>query len=198
MPVVKTLKSPFARPASGRRKSQEATSSTPTQQPAGAVLNLNQLQGGPGESVSDERMFNAADKMALAMVEWLEGYDKKELAPSQLKMVMDAFSTVTQWLSRRQKLRPPEDASGTEGVDMLREMMNDPEKIVDRMHADPRFRAALKKHGFLGPPVKKPKGGRPSKEEAADKDAYEKRMAILNPSEAADDSQLARMIGKVK
>lgn len=91
------------------------------------------------------------------------------------------------------KLKPVTEEEDDGGVAALRDAMTDPAKVVERLHANPKFKQALKDRGWLPPPSKVPH--RPTKEQQADRAAYEERQAEIAGDEPADDSELQRLLG---
>lgn len=89
----------------------------------------------------------------------------------------------------------PEDEDEDAGVDILREAMTDPAKVVSRLQANPKFIAALKAKGWLPPPDKP--HHRPTKDQVAQRAEYAARQKDLGDEYGADDddSELKSLLG---
>lgn len=72
-----------------------------------------------------------------------------------IRFQMDAFKTCQEWLVKRKKLKPEEGGSEGEGVTLLRELMNSPEKLSQHLEG----------MGFVKAPPKRTRAGRPPKAE---------------------------------
>lgn len=111
---------------------------------------------------------------------------------ADMKLLMNIFEMCNGWLVKREKLKPEDPADEGAGVDVLRQMLEDPGAVVDRLHANPKFRQALKAKGWLPPPARPPH--RPTREQQEERTAYEERQREMGPAADADDSELAAML----
>ena len=68
---------------------------------------------------------------------------------------MNAFKMAQDWLVKRRKLKPDEGDAEGEGVTLLRELMNSPEKLSQHLEG----------MGFVKAPPKRTRAGRPPKAE---------------------------------
>lgn len=110
-----------------------------------------------------------------------------------LKEQLAIFATAEGWLSRRERYKPKEETEDDAGIRLLREMMADPAKVVDRLHANPTFREALAAKGWLEPPAR-PRH-RPSKKAVAHRKAYDERVTELtDQASGAEDGELRRRL----
>lgn len=103
----------------------------------------------------------------------------------------EMFMLAENWLIKSRKLWPPEtnEDEGV-GVTNLREWMNDPENIQ-------AMETMFKARGWLPPVPKKP--GRPTKAEAAARQAFKEQKQALKAAEfQEDDSTLQALLkGKI-
>lgn len=133
------------------------------------------------------------DRAAVTMIETLENTREVDgKAEVSLKERMATFEMAMGWLAKREKFKPKDDNDAA-GVDLLRDMLEDPEAVVARMRESPVFIAALKKLGWLPPPVKKP--GRPTLEEADYRTDFERETKVrggIAPPD--DDSELQKLL----
>lgn len=138
------------------------------------------------------RIHAALDRAALAMIEVLEDTSKDEQgrAKVSLRDRMAAMSQATDWLNRREKLGADGEKDDA-GIDALRDLMSDPESVVERLQVNPAFIAALRKRGWL-PPEPKLKG-RPTKPEAELR-AERGRRETMAKREVGDDSILQELL----
>lgn len=113
---------------------------------------------------------------------------------ADMRLLMNIFEMATSWLTKREKLKPEAPDDDAAGVGVLRQMLEDPAKVVERLHANPKFREALRFRGWLPPPDKKT--GRPSKADQAHREEYETR--VREEGHDREDGELARMLeGKI-
>lgn len=139
-------------------------------------------------------LFSATERLAIKLAARAEELMSQE-APD-MKLLMQVFEMCNGWLVKREKLKPDEPEDEGAGVDILRKMMEDPAAVVERLHANPKFRVALKSKGWLPPPSRTP--GRPTKDQQEERQAYEERVNEMGGHADSDDSQLAAMLkGKV-
>lgn len=115
-------------------------------------------------------------------------------APPSMKELMAALAMAQDFLVKLPKLRPDDDNQEDTGIDAMRQLLEDPVLVVGRLIVNPKFIAALKGHGWLPPPAKL--RGRPTKDEAIDREMYEIRQReTAEPDALGDDSELRRMLG---
>jgi hypothetical protein len=147
----------------------------------------------PGAAPDVEgKLFNATERVALRLMERSEELLKGE--NPDIKVLMQALSMGQDWLVRRSKLKPESTEAEDEAVSSLKAMLDDPAKVVERLHGVPAFQKAMRAKGWLPPPEKI--NHRPNKEQAAERAEYARRGRIEeNETPAAeDDSELQRML----
>jgi hypothetical protein len=99
------------------------------------------------------------------------------------------------WLKARERLKPKEDEEEGDSIMALRKRLKDPEDWVEEFENDPGFIHAMTIRGWLPPIAKKPRGGRPTAEEAKLKQKRQSReRALEGQAEQDDDSDLQRML----
>lgn len=111
---------------------------------------------------------------------------------ADIKLLMNILEMCTGFLAKREKYKPAEEEDDSAGVLLLKQMLDDPAQVVDRLHANPKFRNALKLKGWLPPPDKKT--GRPSRAEQAHREEYETR--VREEGHDREDGELAAALGR--
>lgn len=191
------MRSPLNLPLAEPLAEQPATKSVPTREPAAARPRLSLPDGAELQEQPDggyhQAMIEAMDKAASRMIAILNDTTKT----FDLKAQMEAFKMCQDWLVRRAKLKPPED-EGASGVDLLR-ARTDPVALIASFEDDERFAAEMQRRGWLSPPAKK--NGRPSRQEAQERAAYEARRRQIDgdppADDNADDSALRARLGRL-
>ena len=197
MSVGKTFKSVFG-PPSGE-VSPAPVDQVPLNPPGQVRLDASPQPG--VERPVDERpleiqLHEALDRSALSFLRILDEDDKLEVSRYDVNFRMKIFAQAQDWLAKRAKLKPADDVEDDAGVDLLREMVQDPESVVDRLQDNPKFIAALEMRGWLKEPEIRRGPGRPSKEEAARIARFkEAKRAKAEQVGKNDDSQLAALVG---
>lgn len=180
-------------PASAEEPSApQVIASAPSEEPAESP---SPPPPGP-ELPLQNRLFSATERLAVALVERAEEEMLAKPAPGKeppsLKELMAALAMAQDFLVKLPKLRPEDEEKDGAGVDALRQMMADPVLVVERLQANPKFITALKARGWLPPPVRP--AHRPTKEQAADREAYAQRQRETAEDADEDDSELQNML----
>lgn len=141
---------------------------------------------------NEQRLLDALDNQAVRFIEMLEDTSQGEGGKPlyDLKTKMQVFQLGKEWLQARRKLNPESDTEDQSGIAALQKMVN-----------DPAGRKAMQDAGIMMMPVKKPRGGRPTKAEAEQKALVKSQMDAMeeakeNHGRLQDDSGLRAMIGK--
>lgn len=135
-------------------------------------------------------LYSTTERLAIALVERAEK-DLNTAADGKgpsVRELQQAVEFAMGLLVKLPKLKP-EDEDEDAGVDILREAMTDPAKVVSRLQANPKFIAALKAKGWLPPPDKP--HHRPTKEQLAQRAEYAARQNDLGDEDGADDDDSA-------
>ncbi len=133
------------------------------------------------------------DATATEMLVVLQNDEIKDGKPViDLKTKMAVFEMASGWLTKREKMRPKADAED-DGIALMRRMLEDPAKVVERLFGNAQFREALQARGWLPPAPKPPH--RPSKAQAKQREDYAERKDELSGQVKADDSELQKMLG---
>lgn len=146
----------------------------------------------------EQQLYDAMDKAASHLIQVLEDdstttVDGKVVPNVDLKTKMAVFNQAQEWLTKRPKLRPRGSSSETEGIDLLRDLMADPERMVDRMLSDADMVEELKSRGWLAPSPRRP--GRPTTAESQTIARRKARKAgTAEPRPDDDDSQLSKLV----
>lgn len=136
------------------------------------------------------------DNQALRLIEKLNADatddDGKPIYSAREQMAF--FEMGERWLKQREKFRKETDEG--EGIELMKLMVEDPAGIVERLHKDEKFVAALKAKGFL-PPLPR-KTGSVSPATKIERETYDRRKRELNdkPPPEEDDSALQAMLTK--
>lgn len=156
-------------------------------------VNIEAKSPPPGaEKGVEDRLFKAMDSAAMHLLETLEDRSKDDKGNDKVDMNtrIRVFTLAQDWLLKRQKAKPDDPSNDDEGVQILRQMMDDPARVVGRLKENPIFVGALIKAGWL-PPLGK-KSGRPTQAEAAARRVWEqekdKRLEPVRHD--ADDGDL--------
>ena len=185
----KTLRSllspePAAEPAAPpdtRSRTTEEPTAPPTTPPPG-----------PAPPDLQTQLYQSVERLALALVSRAERELLKEPkegeAPVSMRELQSALTTGMDLLQKLPKLKPEE--ADDSGVNVLREALQDPAGIVERLIANPSFIRALKEKGWLPPPARP--HHRPSKAQVEEREAYEERKKQAAPAD--DDSTLQSML----
>lgn len=141
-------------------------------------------------------LYSTTERLAIALVERAER-DLTTAADGHgpsVRELQQAVEFAMGLLVKLPKLKP-EDEDEDAGVDILREAMTDPAKVVARLHVNPKFIAALRAKGWLPPPDKP--HHRPTKEQVAQRAEYAARLAAPDDEGSSDDddSELQAMLG---
>lgn len=145
------------------------------------------------EKSNEQRLLDALDNQAVRFIEMLEDTSLVEGREKyDLKTKMQVFQLGKEWLQARRRLNPEPDSDDQSGIAALKKMAE-----------DPAGRKAIQDLGFMMLPVKKPKGGRPTKAEAEQKARVRGQLDALaeaeqNHGRLQDDSGLRAMIGKTQ
>jgi len=138
----------------------------------------------------------AMDQQALRLIQLLSSDEVKDDGQPRYsaKEQMAFFEMGERWLKQRDKLR--KDTDEGEGIELMKQMIEDPAGIVERLHKDEKFVAALRAKGFL-PPLPR-KTGSVSPATKVERDAYGRRKRELEdkPPPEEDDSALQAMLSK--
>lgn len=168
----------------------EATESTPTAAPSPDAP----LQAGPAPQI-EARLFAAMDGMAATLLEALSQPLNGEQVAIDINLKLKVMTQAQDWMLKRERLKPKDDSEDGDGINDLRRRLKDPREWVPEFLNDPEFIHALEVHGWLRPLPYRPKGGRPTQEEAKLKAKREQReRAHENVKAEDDDSALARML----
>lgn len=144
---------------------------------------------GPGTDVAT-LLYEAMDRAALAFLSILEDEE------ADINQKMRVFTQAQDWLGKREKFRPTGPDAGSEGIEMLRSMLDDPVKTIDRILSDKKCYEELEIRGWLPPPPKP--AHRPTDAQAKARRRYEARGGGKEPEHPADDSTiLLHKLGKV-
>lgn len=152
---------------------------------------------GPAQESLQAKLYETTERLALALMvraeKDLEDTDAGGKGPT-VQQLRDTVEFAMALLVKLPKLKP--DDEDDEGVDILRQAMADPAKIVDRLQANPKFIEALRKKGWLAPPVKI--NHRPTRAQAAEREEFAARLAeqARDLPEDDDDTILQKMLGK--
>jgi len=190
------LKSVFGQP-------KEAASPAPqghvTLNPPGQV-GLEQSPRPGVERLSDDRpleiqLHEALDRSALSFLRILDEDDKLEVSRYDVNFRMKIFAQAQDWLAKRKKLKPDDEVQDDAGVDLLREMVQDPESVVDRLQDNPKFIAALEMRGWLKEPPKRAGPGRPRNSESERAKRYRDVQRAKQVEDGRnDDSELQKLL----
>lgn len=136
------------------------------------------------------------DSAAVRLIQLLNSDETREDGQPRYsaREQMAFFEMGERWLKQRDKIR--KDTDDGEGIELMKQMLEDPAGIVERLHRDEKFGAALKAKGWL-PPLPR-KTGAVSPATKVERDAFERRKRELDskPPPEEDDSALQAMINK--
>jgi hypothetical protein len=173
--------------------------------PPGQVVLDNSPQPGVERPLDtrplDVQLHDALDRSALSFLRILEDDDTKPEGASRydIGFRMKIFAQAQEWLAKRSKLKPADETQDDAGVDLLREMVQDPESVVDRLQDNPKFIAALEQRGWIKEPPKRNGPGRPPR---GDSERAARFREIKRAKQAedgkTDDSQLAALLAAAK
>jgi hypothetical protein len=125
------------------------------------------------------QMINALDRVALRLMNQLEGYDpgahcpkcNETTIPATLSSaeVLRIFDRCEKWLKESKKLRPQGDEGEGKGLKIYQEILENAAKAEDQKAFNELIKFGRPINGVQAPP---PKAGRPTAEEARQRDKY--------------------------
>lgn len=173
---------PAAPPATTPRPTEAHAPASPP--PSGAAPGLQ------------AKLYETTERLALALVERAENdlaNSAKGVEGPSAREIQQVLEFAMALLVKLPKLKP-DDAAEDAGVDVLRLAMTDPAETAQRLQANPKFIEAMRDLGWLPPPPRP--HHRPTKDQQAERQAYDKRLAEepKAPPEDEDDSVLQGML----